>query len=86
MKQAIGSDCRNPKDHSKKDCCCGSHSANDRKKSRTHHATATKIQIRKSRKAKLDAFINEQQDIPLDIALIINDNFEDLYCNDTPRT
>ena len=79
MKQAIGSDCRNPKDRSKKDCCCGSHSANDRKKSRTHHATAEKHKIRMSRKfaEKFKRFIQEQQDIPADFAKVINDNFFD---------
>ena len=51
---AIMSDCKDPQNRSKKDCCCGSHSANDRKKSKTHHNTAAKIQIRKSRQVKAE--------------------------------
>jgi hypothetical protein len=41
---------KDEKDRSKKDCCCGSHSASDHKKSKTHHGTAVKMSIRESRK------------------------------------
>lgn len=46
----MGNECTN---HSKKDCCCGGHSANDVKKNKNHHSTKAKLLIRKSRKSKL---------------------------------
>jgi len=36
--------------HSKKDCICGSHSANDRTKNKNHNNTRTKLGRRKTRK------------------------------------
>lgn len=45
---------RDTKDRSKKDCCCGGHSANDRKKCKYHHGTASKLNIRKTRQAVLE--------------------------------
>lgn len=39
------------KDHSDKDCCCGGHSHHDHKKSRTHHSTLARLQVRRARKA-----------------------------------
>jgi len=41
---------KDPENRSKKDCCCGCHSAHDHKKSKTHHSTAQRIAIRKSRR------------------------------------
>lgn len=51
MKQAVMG---NAKDysHSKKDCCCGGHSANDVKKNKNHHSTKVRLNIRKARKNK----------------------------------
>lgn len=52
MKQAVmgqAKDCG----HSKKDCCCGGHSANDVKKNLNHNSTKKKLNIRKSRKSIL---------------------------------
>lgn len=44
--------CKDPKNRSEKYCCCGSHSANDRKKSLTHHSTVSRLLVRKSRQLK----------------------------------
>jgi hypothetical protein len=41
---------RDPENRSDKACCCGSHSANDRKKNVKHHSTAVRLAIRKSRR------------------------------------
>jgi hypothetical protein len=50
MKTASMSECKDPQNRSKrKDCICGSHSANDRKKNKHHHSTKKKLEIRKTR-------------------------------------
>ena len=76
MKRAIMSNCRNPQYHSKKDCVCGSHSANDRKKSKHHNSTKVKLNNRILRKFK--RFINNQIDLDEEFNNIVNENFNDL--------
>jgi hypothetical protein len=42
------------KDHSDKDCCCGGHSHHDHKKSRTHHSTLARLQVRRAQSYEKD--------------------------------
>lgn len=58
-RNAIGSECKDPHNRSDKSCCCGGHSANDRKKNRLHHSTARRIEIRRSRKIKLKGQVDD---------------------------
>lgn len=49
---ATMSDCKDPENRSDKDCCCGSHSANDTKKNLNNHSTKQRYLIRLARKEK----------------------------------
>ena len=52
MKESVMSNCKDPENRSKKNCCCGGHNHSNAKKNKRHNATKAKINIRRERKWK----------------------------------
>lgn len=81
-KRAIMSDCKNPEEHSDKNCCCGGHNANNPKKNKNHHATKEKISRREARKIVRnfqENLLNNMSPIEPDIAKIFQENYWELF-------